>query len=349
MSDSPSLSRKTEGSMKGVIIKAPRRLEIKEFNIPKIGRTDLLVKIRASSLCGTDLDIYSGKFKWNYPTRVGHEFSGEVVKTGEDVKLFKKGDRVVGENVIGCGKCPICRTGSYNLCEEVPQLFDAHSEYIISPERSSFKFSERISFEEAALAEPLCVAYRACERAEVKSGTKVCIIGSGGIGLYAVMVCKLKGAIQVIAVDVRPERLKIAKKFGATDIINAEKKKVIPQVLNLTNGRGVDSTIIAVGVKDVLNNAIKITRKGGTLVVLGLYHDKESVIVDYNDIIFRELQVRGNFSSPNVWPKVIKLIEEGRLSPGSLITHRFPLKEAEKAFETGLDKRKQAIKIVLEA
>jgi len=334
--------------VKAVVIKAPGRVEVEDVEMPALPRDSVLVRVRASGLCGTDIDIYSGKFEWELPTRIGHEFAGEVVEVGEDVELLGRGDRVVGENCIGCGTCPTCRSGRYNLCERAPQLFDAHAEYTVSPERSTFRLPDAVSFEQGALVEPLCTGFRAAMLADVRAGSTVAVIGDGGIGLAATLCCREKGASRILVTGHRDDRMQLARELGAEQTVDASGGGVVQAILDLTDGAGADSTIVTVGARTMLGEAIALTKRGGSISILGLYHGDEPPTFEWNDIILREPTIRGSFSSPVVWPTVIALLGSGRLADATkMITHRFALDEAGQAFETALDKSQQAIKVML--
>lgn len=334
--------------MKALVVVAPRRVELQEVDVPEVPRDGVLVRVRASGLCGTDIDIYSGKFEWDLPTRLGHEFAGEVVEVGADVDLLAPGDRVVGENCIGCGKCPICRSGKYNLCERVPQLFDAHAEYTVSPERSTFRLPSAVSFEEGALVEPLCTGFRSAASADVRVGSTVAILGDGGIGLAATLCCREKGASRILLTGHRDNRMRLAQEFGAQAALNAVQEDVVQAILDLTDGSGVDSTVVTVGGQTMLREAISVTKRGGSICILGLYHGDQPPTFEWNDVILREPTIRGSFSSPNVWPTVIELLGSGRFRGATkMITHRFPFEEAARAFECAVDKSQKAIKIML--
>jgi L-iditol 2-dehydrogenase len=334
--------------MKALVINTPGQVDVEDVEMPELPRDSVLVRVRASGLCGTDIDIYSGKFAWDLPTRLGHEFAGEVVEIGADVDLFAPGDRVVGENCIGCGKCPVCRSGRYNLCDRASQLFDAHAEYTVSPERSTFKLGDTVSFEQGALVEPLCTGFRAAALADVRSGSTVAIIGDGGIGLAAVLCCRENGASRILLTGHRDNRMALAMELGAQETIDARNTDIVQAILDLTDGAGADSTIVTVGGRTMLGDAISLTKRGGSISVLGLYHGDEPPTFTWNDIILREPTIRGNFSSPQVWPTVIDLLGAERLPDATrMITHRFALDEAKQAFETALDRSQGAIKIML--
>jgi threonine dehydrogenase-like Zn-dependent dehydrogenase len=334
--------------VRALLIKAPGHVEIEDVDMPELPRDSVLVRVRASGLCGTDIDIYSGKFAWELPTRVGHEFAGEVVEGGADVDRFAPGDRVVGENCIGCGKCPICRSGRYNLCERMPQLFDAHAEYTVSPERATFRLPDSVSFEQGALVEPLCTGFRAAMLADVGAGSTVAIIGDGGIGLSATICCREMGAARILITGHRESRMRLARQLGAEQTIDAGRENIVASILDLTDGLGADSTIVTVGAQTMLGEVISLTKRGGSIAILGLYHGEEPPTFEWNDIILREPTIRGNFSSPNVWPTVIEMLGQGRFPDATkMITHRFALDEAKQAFEVALDKSQEAIKIML--
>jgi len=333
--------------MKAVILDAPRKLRVTDVPIPEIPPDDVLIRVKASSLCGTDVNIYSGLFEWPLPTRLGHEYSGEVAAVGNRVSDFEVGDRVVGENLIGCGHCDECKAGRYNLCERTPQLFDTHAEYTVAPARSLYKVAKGVEWDVAALVEPLAVAYNALERADLQAGGAVAILGDGGIGLSALLMARVKGAGKAIVTGLKPHKLSLADRLGADATINADRTDIAQAVLDETGGRGADSTIVAAGWPTMVRDAMKLTRRGGSICVLGLYHGREPATLEPMDFILREQTIRGNFASPNVWSAVIRLVERGLVDPKPLITHRFPLENAEEAFKTALDDRKKPVKIVL--
>jgi len=271
-----------------------------------------------------------------------------VVEVGADVTMFRPGDRVVGENCIGCGKCPTCRSGRYNLCDDFPQLFDAHAEYTVSPERSTFRLAEGTSFEKGALAEPIATGFRASAAADVAAGSTVAIIGDGGIGITATVCCRDSGASRIFVTGHRENRMALCRELGAEVTIDAAEHDVVEAILDLTGGVGVDSTIVTVGTQTMLGEAISLTKRGGTISVLGLYHGEEPPTFNWLDVIVREPTIRGSFSSPGVWPDVVDILGRGGFAGVTkMITHRFALDEAGKAFETALDKSRQAIKIML--
>ncbi|MCL5103182.1 MAG: alcohol dehydrogenase catalytic domain-containing protein [Armatimonadetes bacterium] len=333
--------------MKVLIIDAPRRLRIEEAAVPEPGPNEVLIRVKCCGLCGTDVNIYNGLFPWAMPARFGHEFSGEVAAVGSHVEGFAPGDRVVGENHIGCGDCDYCKKGRYNLCEVAPRLFNAFAEYIVTPARSVFKIGTELDFDVAALLEPLAVAYSATARAEVRAGGNLAILGDGAIGLCSLLMAKAKGVSKVFMTGLKPHKLELAMRLGANAAIDVSRTNSIQAILDETNGEGADSTLATTGWRTMIRDSMKLTRIGGTICVIGLYHGEEPAVIDEMDFIFREQTIRGSFASPNVWPDVIRMLQAGQIDPRPLIAHKFPIEQADEAFQTALDDTKKPVKVIL--
>jgi len=256
--------------MKAAVFYKPYDIRIEERAVPKYGKNDILIKVRAAGICGTDVHIFSGDFDVSAPLIIGHNCSGEVEAVGDDVKDFRKGDRVMVEPVRSCGECFYCRIGRYNICSrrvlpgiEKDGIF---AEYAAVPSRHVFKFSEKVSFEEAAAMEPAAVALHALEFAKPSIGEQIAIIGQGPIGLFHTQIARLCG-LKTIAIDLIPYRLELAKKFGADYVVDAQQSDPVKEVVSLT-GRGADIVLESSGSVKGVKLTTKLARPVGRITVL---------------------------------------------------------------------------------
>lgn len=333
--------------MRALVLDYPRALRIVEMPTPNPGEDEVLVEVKASGLCGTDVDIYAGINKWPLPCRLGHEYSGEVIGHGGRVKDFKEGDRVVGENLIGCGQCCACRAGDSSLCESAFQFFESHAQYVAVPERSLHRISSEVEWDLAALIEPLAVAYSAASRAEIGSACTVAILGDGGIGLSSLLVAKAKGASMAVVTGIQSHKLELAKKLGADVAIDVRATDPVRAILDETGGLGTDCTIVAAGWATMISDAMRLTRRGGHICFAGLYHGIDYSAVNPRDLVVRAQTIRGNYGSPNVWPDVVRMVQASQLDPRPLVTHVFSLDDANEAFRTAQDERRKPVKIIM--
>jgi len=319
--------------------KAERGAEVTSANIPRIGEGQILAKVRATSICGTDFHIY----KWDQwaqsrikiPRIFGHEFTGEVVETGKGVKKLKAGDLVSAETHIACGICFQCRTGNKHICENVAILGvdvdGCFAEYVALPEENAWQVSQEMPVEIASMLEPMGNAVHTAFSAEI-SANKVAVLGCGPIGLAAIGVVKAAGASRVFATDINNYRLNIAKKMGADIVLNADEEEVVAVILEQTRGRGVDVVLEMSGSPTAIKQGFKALRLGGTVCMLGLPSAPMELDLN-NDIIFKAATVIGingrrMFST---WYQLEGLLESGLLDPSPIITHKMKLEEIEQA------------------
>jgi len=338
--------------MKAVVKTAPGfgNIEIKDVPVPEIGQDEILVKVRAAAMCGTDMEIYRGEFKTVIPVIPGHEFSGEVEKVGKNVRSVVPGDRVVSEtsNVI-CGKCYYCRTGRYNLCAERKGLGyganGAFAEYVRIPEFVAHKIPPRITFDEAALCEPLSVATRAVGAiSDVHAADNVVVVGAGAISLFLLQVVKASGAGKIIVTEINDDRLKMAKQLGADATVNVKKEDALQRIREETNGVGADIVFEATGSPQAVPPLLDYVRKAGEVVIVGVF--PKPVEIDVNKIVMNELKVLSSWTSGvfTDWNRSLTLLEKNMVTTKPLITHRFPL---EKWLEgTKLMEKQECIRIV---
>lgn len=331
------------------VVKDPSKVGIglEEVPIPEFSPFEVLIRVKAVGICGSDLRIYHR----TDPTRrkkyiLGHELSGEVADWGEKVHRFKKGDRVATEICIGCAICRYCKKGLINLCQNINELGitmdGGMAEYVAIPARNIHRIPEDVSFEEATLADPLACSIRGLELAGVEPGSWVAVLGPGAIGLLATQVAKRILRAKVIVTGTRESRLKLARSFGAEYIFNIRDSDPVEEILEMTDG-GVDYTFEAAGDVKALQQAIHITRKNGSIVVMTVHKE---IQIDMEPVIRNELTVYGsicyNFKE---FDQAIDLLAKEKIDVKPLIEHTFPLTQAEEAFQFSLARK--GVKVIL--
>jgi len=331
-----------ETGMKALIKDRPiRGATLTDLPLPTVGENDLLVKVKSAAICGTDIHIY----QWNeyaasrmkLPLLFGHEYSAEVVEVGKNVKNFRPGDRVAAETHVPCGHCFQCTTGLQHICKDMRilgvHMDGAFAEYALLPAVCAWKLDPSISYEIGATMEPFGIAVHALSKTK-PTGKKVIVFGCGPIGIYAQMVAKLSGAEYVIGVDISQERLDLAKKMGTDILLNSKEVHLVEEIEKITKGFGMDIVVELTGNKAVLNEATKTLRRGGDIVLVGLFPGPVEWDV-VNNVIYKEATVYGVTGRImwETWWTAQSLILSGKMDLAGVITHRFPLEQYEKAFE----------------
>jgi L-iditol 2-dehydrogenase len=340
--------------MKAAMLYGLKDLRIEDVEVPGVEAGEVLVKVKAATTCGTDLKIFRRGYVEKIiklPTVFGHEWAGEVVEVGEGLEWPKKGMRVRAGNSAPCLHCAMCQKGKYNLCENMIWLWGAYAEYIKVPARMVLvnmqEIPQHVSYEEAAITEPLACVLHGAEEAGVKLGDTVAIIGAGPIGLLHLLTAKKKGAGKIISIDLVEERLNFAKKLGADETINAGKENVVEEVRQLTGGYGGDIVIEAIGLPATWEQALKLVRKGGTVLEFGGCPPRTEIKVDTELLHYGEVTVRGAFhATPLHFKKALNLITSRTIDVRPLITKKMKLKEIKEAFEI-LFTTKSEIKIAV--
>jgi len=332
-------------------VTAPGRIEYRERKLPDLHGRGVLVKVKAVSICGGDLHIFKGKHPAApLPVPVGHEVSGEVLKIGKDVSRVKEGDKVVIEPAIVCGQCFFCQRGEYSLCTTISFQYrigqGGVTPYFIADEDWVHHLPRNTSFEEGALIEPLAVAVHAVKKAGIQFGHTAAIFGAGPIGLLILMLTKLSGAGETFVVDVNDFRLEKAKDLGASEAINGSRQDSVEHIFDRTGQLGVDRVFEAVGIETTLVQSLKVLKKGGTAIVVGLFEDQE-IRIPANIFVQKGITLRGSLGYCWDFQVALKLVEGGDLKLGELITHTLPLSELQQAFKLLLDPQSQAIKVVI--
>jgi threonine 3-dehydrogenase len=328
--------------MKALIKEKPvRGATFTDLTIPQIGEDELLVRVQAAAICGTDIHIY----QWNeyassrikLPLLFGHEYAAEVVEVGKGVTHFKKGDRVAAETHVPCGHCYQCTTGFQHICKDMKilgvHMNGAFAEYSVLPAVCAWKLDPAISYEIGATMEPFGIGVHAISKTK-PAGKKVIVFGCGPIGIYAQMVAKLSGAEYVIGVDITKERLDLARKMGTDIVLNAKEVNVVEEVVKITKGFGTDIVVELTGNRAVVNDATKTLRRGGDIVLVGLYSGMVELDL-VNNIIYKEANVYGVTGRImwDTWWTAQSMILSGKMDLNPVITHRFDLADYDKALQ----------------
>ncbi len=321
--------------------KAEKGAVLTTKDIPKPKSNEVLVKIHATSICGTDAHIYNWD-EWSQsrikpPYVMGHEFAGEVVETGEEVKSVKVGDIVSAETHIVCDVCEFCKTGKGHICKDTKILGvdvdGTYAEYVTIPEANAWVNPKGIDPAYLAVQEPLGNAVHTVMEGEIV-GKSIAVVGCGPIGIMAVAVAKAVGAAKVIAVEVNEYRLNLAKELGADVLINPVEEDPIQRILDETDGLGVDIVAEMSGNARAIDQALKYLKLGGRMSMLGIPNDKVALDIA-NDIVFKGITIQGIAGRKmyKTWYQVKGLIESGNLDLEPIITHRLPMEDFEKGFE----------------
>ncbi|WP_185861714.1 L-threonine 3-dehydrogenase [Peribacillus cavernae] len=315
--------------------------ELQSVNIPKIKEDEVLIKVKATSICGTDVHIYAwdgwSQGRVNPPYVFGHEFSGEVVEIGSKVTSVKTGDYVSAETHIVCGTCPQCLTGQYHICKNTQIIGvdtqGCFAEYVALPAGNLWKNPKDMPYDVASIQEPMGNAVHTVLAGDVV-GKTVAVIGCGPIGILAVGVAKAAGAAGVIAIDVNDYRLQLAKQMGAATLVNSKHDDPLQVVENLAGGNGVDVVCEMSGHPTAINKGFKMVTNGGRVSILSLPVKPVEINIT-DDIVFKGITVQGITGRQmfKTWQQVSSLLASGQVDVRPVITHHLPLEEFEKGFD----------------
>jgi len=322
--------------MKAAVFLSPHRIELREVERPKIGTRDVLIRVKVAGICGTDARIFKGSKKIPAPRIIGHEFSGEIEEAGMEVEGWRRGDRVTVEPIIACGRCYCCLRGRFNICLTRPTIgyeYDgAFAEFVRIPaeavERGNLiRLPGDVSFEDAAYAEPLSACIQGNERARIRKGDRVWIMGDGPIGLTHVQLAALSGAGTILLSGTDPKKLEMGKKLGAHHILQVPQQDALAEVNTLTDGEGVDVAITATSVSRLVEECLqKGLRKGGILLIFAGVPPDSLARIDPNRIHYQEYVITGSSGhSAETMRQSIALIRSGSFRVQPLISHRLSL------------------------
>lgn len=340
--------------MKALVLKAYNEFSYEEIPVPEIADDEVLVKIKAVAICGSDVHGYDGKSGRRIPPVVmGHEASGEIVKIGPNVSHYKVGDRVTFDSTVYCGECEYCRKGMVNLCINRTILgvscneyrrYGCMAEYCNIPERILYKLPDEVSYETAALVEPLSIGFHAAAITPTEIGDTALVIGAGTIGQMVIKVLKNSNVGRIIVSDPDEFKQQEALKSGANFVLG-KGADVVEEVKKLTGGKGADVAFEAVGLDVTVNTAIQAVKKGGAVTLIGNVTPK--VQIPLQDIITRQITLRGSAASSGEYPRCLEAIADGRIDLSNIISKVAPLSEGAEWFDTLHDRGAGLMKVVL--
>jgi threonine 3-dehydrogenase len=345
-----------EGRMKAVLKAKPEAgFLVQEVDIPSVGPGDLLVKVRRAAICGTDAHIYSwdawsqGRIK--PPLTVGHEFCGDVVEVGSNVKGYKVGDYISAESHIPCGYCYQCRNDQQHICGNLKILGvdtdGCFAEYARIPEVVAWKNPAGMDEDVAAVQEPLGNSVYAVLAEEDVAGRAVAVFGCGSAGMFSTAVSHAAGAYPVISVIKHEFRRPIMEKLGSDLVMNVTKDDIIGTIMERTNGVGVDIVMEMTGNQTAIQNGITVLRKGGRFTAFGI--PTQPITVDLASLIFKGANIFGINGRLmfKTWTKMSALLSSGRLDPRPVITHHFEMERINEAMQVMKSPKRECGKIVL--
>ena len=341
---------------KGAIMDRLGHFVVQELPMPEMKEDQVLIKIEYVGICGSDVHYFHdgrcGSFVLDeFPLMLGHECAGTVVDAGNKVSHLKVGDKVCVEPGITCGKCEFCKSGHYNLCEDVqflatPPIQGCYERYLAFPADLCFKLPENVNTKAGALVEPLATGMYAAELAEVTVGHTVAILGSGCIGLMTMLACRARGASKIIVCDLEDIRLDKARQLGADHVINGKTSDVIQQINMLTGGRGVDIVFETAGSKVTINQTAFAARRGGLVILVGMSAEEE-LPYNFGQVMAKELQIKSLFRYVNMFPKTVAAVASGLIPVEKVATHEYTLDQIQQAFEDSIYKKNEVVKAVI--
>lgn len=323
--------------MKAIQIVKPNELKVIDMDMPKIEQPDqVLVKMKAAGICGSDVDIYHGtNAAATYPRVIGHEMVGVIEAVGSGVTNRKVGDRVIIDQVTACGHCYACRKGRPNVCGNLQvrgvHLDGGYREYMVVPEKDCYLLPDFLKDEDAVMIEPTTIAVQACSRAELCAEDNLMIIGAGALGNSILRIARLYHPNKLIMVDIDDAKLSESLQHGATDVINSRTEDVVARAHELTDGYGPTVTIDAACFKGSLLTACQATGNAGRVITMGFSVAPDEI--NQFVITSKELDVRGSRLQNRKFQAVIDLVNEGKVDLSNSVSHTFNFLDAQKAFD----------------
>jgi Threonine dehydrogenase and related Zn-dependent dehydrogenases len=341
--------------MKSLLLTAYNHLEITDMPVPTPKRGEVLVRVEACGICGSDVHGLDGSTGRRIPPIVmGHEAAGTVEAVGEGVTRFAKGDRVTFDSTVYCGECPYCKIGQINLCDnrEVIGVSEgnyrrhgAFAEYVVIPDRIMYPLPADFKFEEAAMLEAVSVAMHGVKVSPVAGGETALVIGAGMIGLLTLQAAKAAGCSRVFIADVDETRLNLAHQIGADEVLHCSGAELLTEIKRLTNGCGVDLVLEAVGLNQTVNSAIDCVRKAGTVTLIG--NVSPEVTLPLQKVVVKQIKLQGSCASSGEYPEAIELISAGKIKVKPLITAVAGLEEGPRWFDRLHSREPNLMKIIL--
>lgn len=340
--------------MQALVLTAYNIFEIQDVPTPELGADDVLIRVAACGICGSDIHGMDGSSgRRRPPIIMGHEAVGTVVRAGDSVAHWQPGDRVTFDSTVYCGECGYCKRGQVNLCDNRRVLgvscaeyrqHGAFAEFVAVPQRILYRLPDNVSFEHAAMVEPVSIAVHAVARAGVGPDDKVAVIGTGMIGLLVVQVLRARGCKCIVAVDLDESRLALAKEFGASESLLAGAGDVTG-LIRVASGAGVDAAFEVVGASASIEVAVNSVRKGGSVTLVG--NLAPTVDLPLQQVVTRELTLFGSCASSGEYPECLELMASGAIDVDPLISAVAPLHEGAEWFHRLYNREGTLMKVLL--
>src|SRR5579871_2028125 len=340
--------------MKALLLSSYRNLELADLPVPAPAPDEVLIRVAACGICGSDVHGYDGSSGRRIPPIVmGHEAAGTIAAVGSAVKTFAVGDRVTFDSTVYCGECPNCRRGNINLCDRRQVLgvscgdyrrAGAFAEFVAVPARILYRLPDNFPFAEAAMLEAVAVAIHGVNLAQLSPDATALVVGAGTIGILTLQALRAAGCSRVFVTDVDAPRLELARKLGATEILISD-DSLLPKILALTNNEGVDVALECVGRNETVTASIDAVRKGGTVVLVG--NIAPNVNLPLQKVVTRQIRLQGSCASAGEYPQAIEWMASGKIQVKPLITAIAPLEEGPRWFERLHSREPNLLKVVL--
>jgi L-iditol 2-dehydrogenase len=326
--------------MKALLLSQYNQLDIADLPVPVPGVDEILVRVAACGICGSDVHGYDGSTGRRIPPIVmGHEAAGVVAAAGPGVSKFKPGDRVTFDSTVYCGQCEFCAKGEINLCNNRQVIgvscgefrrAGAFAEYVVVPQRIVYHLPDALAFEHAAMLEAVSVALHGVRVSEMKGGETVLVIGAGMIGLLTLQAAKVAGASRLLVADIDRSRLERAASLGADETLLLSGSELAQEIFRRTGGRGVDLVLEAVGREETIAASIASVRKGGTVTLIG--NICPEVKLPLQLVVSRQIRLQGSCASSGEYPQAMELMASGQIQVKPLITAVAPLSDGPRWF-----------------
>lgn len=341
--------------MKALLLKQYKELEVADLPIPQPGPEDVLVRVAACGICGSDVHGFDGSSGRRIPPLVmGHEAAGVISEVGSAVKNWKPGDRVTFDSTVSCGRCHFCRRGEINLCDNRQVLGvscgdyrrnGAFAEYVLVPQNILYRLPDNLPFESAAMIEAVSIAVHAVNITPISLGDTAVVVGSGMIGLLTIQAAKLAGCSRVYAIDLADNKLEMARQLGAAEGFNPKDCDPVAEILARTHGRGADVVLEAVGATEPVKTAIACVRKGGTVTLIGNITPK--IEINLQQVVTRQIRLQGSCASAGEYPACIELLASGAIQVSPIISATAPLEDGASWFSRLYSHEPNLMKVIL--
>lgn len=341
--------------MKALVLKEYLKFSFEEAPDPEPETGEVLVGVKACGICGSDVHGMDGSTgRRRPPIIMGHEAAGVIVEVGTGVSGWKRGDRVTFDSTVFCGACAFCRRGQVNLCDnrrvlgvscEEYRRHGAFAEYVAVPERVLYRLPDEVSFETAAMVEPVSIAFHAVRRSPPVLNDTAVVVGAGMIGLFVLQALRLAGCGKIIAVDVAPDKLELARELGASHTVNSGTEDAVARVQGLTTGLGADLAVEAVGLAQTVEMAVRCVRKGGAVTLVGNVSPR--VELPLQIAVTRELTLHGSCASSGEYPACLDMLASGSIKTAPILSAVAPLADGASWFDRLYRKEPGLLKVVL--